>query len=904
MITNKRDTNKYKSIVLSNKLNCLLISNKNNNIDSVALSVGVGCYDDTVIGIAHFLEHMLFMGNKKYPGAGEYFKFIQSNGGASNAYTTSNHTCYYYSIKTEMLDKSLDIFSGFFSSPLLLKDQIEKEMNAVDSEHKKNLQTDLWREEVATHEMTTKKHPVKRFSTGCLETLKVDNIHEEVVNFYKTKYSANLMYLVITSNKDITELENLITKYFTDIPNNNVTIPRNYEKIYGENKFMELVPVNNIEKLVISWEIPSYRKCIDTKPINFICHILGHEGLGSLTNSLKSQLLILDLVATEDSSVDDKTLLNIYITLTKKGILYKKLIYDSVYKYIDNLKSISLDKLYNEFKTVQKQQFDFFEIDDPQQFIIQLSSLWATGCVPVDSLISYSFIYPDFNSKVKQELKDILNSLTESNSCVLTVSPSFKNKTKFIEKWYKSEYNIYNKINLTNKDHLNLEFDTPKLNNYICSDTTIYKLKSQSGEIIDKMKYPIKYDNDVDKHIVYWRHDTSYNTPYINISIRIQYSPYTNNKTAKDKCIIELYYLCVTHLLNSYKYEFSMAGYEITLSCNTDYLSMHFFGLPEKMKTVLKEYFTRFHLKMMDISLFNDLKHELIIMYENIKLEDPHKQVFSKYNELFVKHSYSVDEILYALKTVTYDDIIELDLFSNSKRFCIIEGNILYSNIESYSQYSLFGLDTEYRDDIDMCRVVTPRPGKFHFKPFNTKELNTAVSYIYNIGYIRDGLDDWKEKTVFLNIIHLMVSSDFFDDLRTTQQLGYITKCMSVSSGNNRCGYYSFRYLVQSNHKDQEYITNAIKEFVDKTWLGIQNLDIKEFENYKNSYMTSLMENPHSLQEEAQYNYNCLINGGVFNKKKLLIKFIQSMDFNLFIKIAKQYMFENNNISIISVGNK
>ena len=36
---------------------------------------------DKLQGLAHFLEHMVFMGSSKYPDENSYDEFIQKNGG-------------------------------------------------------------------------------------------------------------------------------------------------------------------------------------------------------------------------------------------------------------------------------------------------------------------------------------------------------------------------------------------------------------------------------------------------------------------------------------------------------------------------------------------------------------------------------------------------------------------------------------------------------------------------------------------------------------------------------------------------------------------------------------------------------------------------------------------------------
>eukprot|EP00345_Euplotes_harpa_P014178 CAMPEP_0168345374 /NCGR_PEP_ID=MMETSP0213-20121227/17517_1 /TAXON_ID=151035 /ORGANISM="Euplotes harpa, Strain FSP1.4" /LENGTH=110 /DNA_ID=CAMNT_0008353581 /DNA_START=123 /DNA_END=452 /DNA_ORIENTATION=- len=110
------------------------------------MDVGVGAALDPkdTPGLAHFLEHMLFMGTEKYPIANEYDDFVLNNGGYLNAYTNNINTNFHFSIANESLEQGLDIFSHVFISPLLDKDCIEKEMNAVNSEHEKNLQSDDW----------------------------------------------------------------------------------------------------------------------------------------------------------------------------------------------------------------------------------------------------------------------------------------------------------------------------------------------------------------------------------------------------------------------------------------------------------------------------------------------------------------------------------------------------------------------------------------------------------------------------------------------------------------------------------------------------------------------------------------------------------------------------------------
>lgn len=106
--------------------------------------MGVGALKDPVEfqGLAHFLEHMLFMGSEKYPDEAEYKRFIKLHGGKCNASTNSINTKYHFEIKKGEFKGALDRFSAFFIKPLLKEDCVDREINAVNSEASRNLQLD------------------------------------------------------------------------------------------------------------------------------------------------------------------------------------------------------------------------------------------------------------------------------------------------------------------------------------------------------------------------------------------------------------------------------------------------------------------------------------------------------------------------------------------------------------------------------------------------------------------------------------------------------------------------------------------------------------------------------------------------------------------------------------------
>jgi len=95
--------------------------------------------------MAHFCEHMSFLGTSKYPQEEGFTSFLATHGGSSNAYTDSEDTVYYFDVNSDHIDEALDRFAQFFSSPLFTESATGRELNAIESEHAKNINNDGFR---------------------------------------------------------------------------------------------------------------------------------------------------------------------------------------------------------------------------------------------------------------------------------------------------------------------------------------------------------------------------------------------------------------------------------------------------------------------------------------------------------------------------------------------------------------------------------------------------------------------------------------------------------------------------------------------------------------------------------------------------------------------------------------
>ena len=127
-------------------------------------------------GLAHFLEHMVFMGSEKFPSENGFDKFVNTNGGFDNAHTECEHTTFYYEIQRRHLPTSLDMFAQFFIKPLMLKGAMDREREAVDSEFQMALPSDYNRKTQIFGAIAKENHPMSKFMWGNKQSLQMGQV--------------------------------------------------------------------------------------------------------------------------------------------------------------------------------------------------------------------------------------------------------------------------------------------------------------------------------------------------------------------------------------------------------------------------------------------------------------------------------------------------------------------------------------------------------------------------------------------------------------------------------------------------------------------------------------------------------------------------------------------------------
>ena len=904
----KSDSMNYLLKILPNGLKALLISDPDAHKSSAAIAVNIGYLSDPVSspGLAHFCEHMLFLGTEKYPKEDEYHSFVAKNGGNSNAYTSSDVTCYYFDVSNEAFDQALDRFAQFFIKPLFNKESVDKEIRAIDSENKKNLNNDLWRLLQLRRSESKKKSMFTKFSTGNIEVLNKPTIRDELLEMYNKFYSSDIMNLCVLSNKPLDTMEEYVTSLFSQVPKKeNLVLPRYNEVLpYDETNlgfFYKVEPIKNLDSLKIFWYLPEDSNFYQSKPLTYLCDLLGHEGPNSLASSLFKDDLITSLVTDKSCTASAFSTLSVNIGLTKKGLGVYKEIIKRVFKYLSVLKKEKINRRYwEEFKKILQLGFDFKSKSDPINSTKKL-------CINLlrfkeEDVLSGQYICGDFNEEL---ISKYLNLLSPENCNIFLQSPSIKEECTYIEQWYKTKF-TKEKFSLSQEEIENCEcshpLGYPPENTFIPSSLDLLPVPNEI------QKYPNKIFSSKRCNLWY-KQDTTYKLPkaYVRCKISLAKNTCGNNRIMND-ALCSVMNSIVKNELRETSYMATQASVDFSLSMGYNSIILQSYGFNKSMHNVIKTLLTEFKK-----ITFDDKEKIFSLLLEKLKQDSANYYLSNgyivcvTYTDLIMQTPSftNLERLKFLMKNkITIDDLVKYakECIDNAKFEWVIEGNL--SKEEAIDIVSvcneLFNIDTanEKETDIEIMRSINIQSKTnfiYTFDHPNPKEINSSICSFYQCGHLDD-----KERMI-LEVLQQFLKTKFFDELRTKQGIGYVV-VQSLREYKTNMG---IAFLVQSNTKEPEYISQKIREFVRESLKKVSEISEEEFKVNVNGVLVEQKKKDINLCQETTRHYleivrhqyrfdikekNCVILENL--KKEELVEFYKKHFIEDVRKIDVEYVAE------------
>uniref|UniRef100_A0A646QDK3 Insulin-degrading enzyme n=1 Tax=Hemiscolopendra marginata TaxID=943146 RepID=A0A646QDK3_9MYRI len=847
IVKSEEDKRLYRGLELSNGLKVLLISDPKTDKSSAALDVHIGHMSDPneIPGLAHFCEHMLFLGTTKYPVENEYNKYLSEHSGNSNAFTTVDHTNYYFDVAPEHLEGVLDRFAQFFLSPLFTESATEREINAVNSEHEKNIQIDLWRLNQLERSTSNPKHAYNKFGTGNKKTLDENprkngiNIREKLLKFHYDWYSANIMAFALLGKESLDELQVLATNLFSGVINKNVQTPEWKDHPFSDDclkKRAFVMPVKDIRNLNISFPIPDLQPYYKTNPGSYLGHLIGHEGPGSLLSELKAKGWVNTLIGGQKSGAKGFGFFIVNVDLTEDGIEHVDDIVTHLFQYLNMLRHNGPQEwFFREFADINKITFRFKDKEKPQTYTCTLAGL--LHMYPMEEVLCGAYLMPDYNP---DHINMVLEKLIPEKIRIAVVGKKYQSVVNQTELWYGTEYYIEDipeeTLEKWKNAGFNNNFSLPPRNEFI---PTNFELVSQNEE---KSPLPQLLKNSPITRLWY-KQDDEYLLPKAVLNFE-----FVSPLAYLDPLHCDMAYMLVQLFrdsLTEYSYAAELAGLGYSLS-NTKYgMILYIKGYNDKQHILLgkiMDILTNFEI---DPKRFDILKEAYIRGLKNFQAEQPHQHAVYYSSVLLAEHAWTKEELLEATDDLTLDKmhIFIKELLSKIHIEALIHGNIskqkafeLVTIIESKLQQNMKSKPLLPSQLIRDREVQLSNGSSYLFKCTNSVHSSSCI-----IVYYQSGLQE-THLNVVLELFCQIIAEPCFNILRTQEQLGYI-----VFSGVRRANGAQGIHVVVQSDRNPDYLNERIEAFLLKMKNYMNEMTEDQFQKHREALVCHRLEKPKKM---------------------------------------------------------
>lgn len=861
------DHNDYRFIELENGLRAILVSDDNAEKAAASMNVAVGSGDDPANreGIAHFLEHMLFLGTKKYPRPGEYQQFIRSHGGSHNAFTAFRDTNYFFDIQADYLEPALDRFAQQFAAPLFTAELVDRERNAVHSEFSAKQKEDGRRLYSVKKAAANPEHAFHQFAVGNLTTLEntEDNpLRPDLIDFWKARYSSNLMTLAVYGPQSLDTLESMVRSRFNAIENRNLQPMAHTASLLETDALPAKITaeaIKDVRNLTLSFPIPSQQENYRTKPANYIASLLGHEGPGSLFDVLKKAGLAESLSAGLGMDTGEHATLDISMTLTPKGLRQHEKILPLVFQYIDIIRQQGISKeRFEEMQRLARIDFRFREQGEPLHEVMRLSS--QLNDYPADDLLSAPWLMEEY---APAQYKAMLSRLTPDNLMVYLLAPEPGLENPNLTQWYEVPWQRepLNKNQLSNgsSDSLAKALHLPAANPFVPENLAMVSGKT--------MGHPERLAN-LNGMNVWFARDTRFNTPKANVFFSLR-TPATR-LSARGHVLTRLLVDSIKDNLNAWAYSARLAGLDYSIYPHLRGITVRVGGYSDKLHTLMNRILLQVAQPDISQQRFEIARQNLIDSLQNKTKDRPVAQTSEFVQIALLEGTWTTEEKLQAARAVTLDELMS---FSDAALAQVDPVMLAHGNItEAYALNMAQQINAIVLGDSEFTPVARSRVRKL---PDGEMQVSLNVEHPdtgYTL-YMQGRNTSFEERAVF-HLLAQIVSSPFYEDIRTTRQLGYIVYATAFEMLETP----ALGFVVQSPTASAGDINLAVREFSEHFKDQLVGMDEQRLNREKQAVISSILEQDRQLGEVSnRYWHEIDRDAKAFDSRQKLANAVKSV---------------------------
>jgi protease-3 len=831
------DNREYTSIVLDNQLEIMLVSDPSIEKSAAALSVAVGSLQEPKEfgGLAHYLEHMLFLGTTRYPTVGDYSEFISRNGGTQNAYTQLDHTNYMVAVNNDAYDEALSRFSGFFYEAILDESYADKERNAVHSEWTMKSPNDWVILEQLNGSTLNPEHPISQFNWGNLDSLvdkKDSKLQTALINMYNTYYSANLMKGAMISNLPIADMKKLAKQYFGEIPNKNTPRPKMTVAVAKPEhlkKVVHYIPQTEMKQLRINFVIENNAQQFAVKPNGYVNYLLANEMPGTLASVLRdaglSDAVYSNFDADEYGNAGSFTL---YIDLTETGVQNRDKVMGAVLKYLTLLREKGVNPRYfKEIKQSLSNSFRFKEKTNDYNYAMKIAA--DLQHIPAEYVLSSAYEYQRFNPQVIQA---VLDQLTLDNARIFYIDKQQPGEQSM--QYFAGKFSVHDiNAELEQKwQQLSSQFALalPRANS----------LMPESFDLVEAVHTgkPLQLVSE-SGHTVHLGHSALFKQPKGRVTLDLNSG--LTKSTAKNHVLADLLDRGLGQKLTELQSEAGAAGMGLNANLSNG-LILTASGFTDKQGMLLASALKLILNFEINESELDNLKASFKSDMQSNKRQILLNQLFPKFSQVSNLDEFSDEALLAEVDAILPSDInvFRYQLLKQANLRVFAFGNYSDQQVKQLSDLVLNQLpENRQVSDVYLTPLLQPELGKIYSWQEDTDMTDIGLIDAYLAP--KNDLD-----LAAARLLSQIIRPALFKQIRTEEQLAYAVGFFGQTLREQMLvGYY-----IQSPAKGLADVGERIALFRKGFTQQLAAVTADEFATTKNSVLITLTQPAKNLSEE------------------------------------------------------
>ena len=859
------DPRLYQIIRLHNDLDVLLVSDPDLENSAASLSVPIGSVNnpDKQLGLAHYLEHMLFLGSERYPVINEYGQFMSQHGGYTNAYTAQNRTVYGFEINDEFLGEALDRLGDVMRAPLLDPKYAEKERHTVNAENETYVDNDMRKLYALQRYTLNPAHPIARFSTGDLTTLvdKPDSkLQDELVSFFNDHYSANLMKVALTGPRSLEQLEQIANQYLSQIPNKNklqpvISIPMLTDKQRAIK--VEVKPTADVKLLEVNFLVPSMKDQYMFQPGGYISRLLGSDHHGGLSDYLQNAGLVESVMSGFYPSYSKEySQFTMDFKLTNAGLDNQDKILASLFSFINLVKEQGITEFqFQEQKKSLDTRFKFLTKQSGFDYVMSLAANMQV--YPNQDLLFFPYRLDSFN---KKDINELLSVLTPENVRIFELSPNAKGETQI--PFYKGKYTETTITKETQQDWLKqadkISLSLPRGNKWMPENLALVK-KTDSEKAVQLVNKP--------GHSVWFQQSHYLDEP--KASLKLQLNSNIADQNAKSRMEMSLFLNMLNKQFSELNFLTQEAGLNFSVN-NENGLQINTSGYSDKQDKLLLQILDDIKHAEFDQRSLELAKQEIERRLSNKVKSKGMNLVLNGFRQVVREPSWSDTTLLAEINTITLEDIHQFkgQLFSSSTLRLLALGNFTREQVLTLDNTLQGAVNIQQKPFYKLARISA----KTTQGPLNYSLQSALQDDALAVVFLTDKKGD--KALAIAELLNKFLRPAFYDQIRTQEQLTYSPFSASFPVNNS----VAFGLFTQSPVASNAKLYSRFSAFIQGFSELLDAISEDKFLAVKDAHIANYLAKPSSLGSEFSYlSGQWLSIKSNINTKQAFIKSLQDV---------------------------